>query len=81
MVISNDGSQISEDVIEKLFHLYEKGNDGQFGLGLSIVYRVATTYGYHVNAENMTDGVAFRVWKDVPKKERNRKEKAGKDTV
>ena len=81
MVISNDGSQISEDVIEKLFHPYEKGNDGQFGLGLSIVYRVATTYGYHVNAENMTDGVAFRVWKDVPKKERNRKEKAGKDTV
>ena len=79
--VSNDGEQISDDIIEKLFRPYEKGNDGQFGLGLSIVYRVATTYGYHVNAENMTDGVCFRIWKDLPKKERYRREKTAKDGV
>jgi two-component system sensor histidine kinase CssS len=67
--IMNDGRPIEEDRLKKLFKPYEKGTDGQFGLGLSIVHRVATTYGYHVEAENLTDGVSFNVWKELGRKE------------
>ena len=41
----------------------EKGNKGNFGLGLSIVKRVCDTYGYIVMGENMNDGVVFRIVK------------------
>ena len=67
--VINDGSQIDKERIDKLFRPYEKGTDGQFGLGLSIVYKIVTTYGYHIVAENLSDGVCFRIWKDLPKKE------------
>ncbi len=69
LAISNDGKQIAEDRIGKLFKPYEKGTDGQFGLGLSIVYKVVSTYGYHIVAENLADGVCFRIWKELPKQE------------
>lgn len=75
LCIINDGSHIDEDRMETLFHPYEKGTDGQFGLGLSIVYRVCTTYGYHVQAENLKDGVCFRIWKERKNKESRRKDK------
>ncbi|MGM9940597.1 MAG: histidine kinase dimerization/phospho-acceptor domain-containing protein [Bulleidia sp.] len=75
LCIINDGSHIEEDRMETLFHPYEKGTDGQFGLGLSIVYRVCTTYGYHVQAENLKDGVCFRIWKERRNKESRRKDK------
>jgi len=57
-----------------------KGTGGKFGLGLSIVYKVCTTYGYHVSAENLTEGVCFRIYKDEamkPKKKRSKKQKKG----
>lgn len=69
LAISNDGKQISEDRLGKLFKPYEKGTDGQFGLGLSIVYKVVSTYGYHIVAENLPHGVCFRIWKELPKQE------------
>lgn len=75
LCVINDGSHIDEDRMETLFHPYEKGTDGQFGLGLSIVYRVCTTYGYHIQAENLKDGVCFRIWKEKPSKERMKKDK------
>ena len=75
LCVINDGSHIEEDRMETLFHPYEKGTDGQFGLGLSIVYRVCTTYGYRVQAENLKDGVCFRIWKEHRIKEQRRKEK------
>ena len=68
--VINDGPKIDEEVIDKLFRPYEKGTDGKFGLGLSIVYRVATTYGYRAEAENLTEGVCFRIWNDSTMKER-----------
>ena len=67
--VINDGKPIDKDRISKLFHPYEKGTDGQFGLGLSIVYKIVTTYGYRIEAENLADGVCFRIWKELPKKE------------
>ncbi len=61
--VSNDGPAISKDRISKLFKPYEKGTDGKFGLGLSIVYRVCNTYGYRVMAENLEEGVIFKITK------------------
>lgn len=77
LCVINDGSHIEEDRMSTLFHPYEKGTDGQFGLGLSIVYRVCVTYGYHVQAENLKDGVCFRIWRDSVKEGR-KKEKGVK---
>lgn len=73
LCVINDGPQIKEDRLETLFHPYEMGTGGQFGLGLSIVHRVATTYGYKVEAENLTDGVCFRITEEL--KPHNRKNK------
>ena len=70
LCVTNDGRHMTEDRLNKLFKPYEKGTDGQFGLGLSIIYRVATTYGYKVEAENLTEGVCFKIWKDESRKER-----------
>ena len=75
LCVSNDGKQIEEDRIKSLFKPYEKGTDGQFGLGLSIVYKVVTTYGYHIEAENLQNGVCFRIWKDFSKNEKREIEK------
>ncbi len=78
LCVINDGEKISPDLVQTLFRPYEKGSDGQFGLGLSIVYRVVTTYGYHIAAENLTDGVNFRIWKEKSKKEKRRSERKQK---
>lgn len=59
--ISNDGPLLSRELKERLFKPYEKGSGGNFGLGLSIVYRICTTYGYHVEADNFEDGVTFKI--------------------
>ncbi len=61
LTVINDGKPIEKDRLDKLFKPYEKGTDGKFGLGLSIVQRVTSTYGYRVSAENLTNGVCFRV--------------------
>lgn len=59
LIIYNDGDPIDEDKKEDLFNPYVKGVKGQFGLGLSIVSKIATMYGYDIHAENKNPGVAF----------------------
>ena len=76
LCVINDGPHIDPQKAEAMFRPYEKGTGGQFGLGLSIVNRVVTTYGYHVRAENLTEGVCFRIWRDTPKKEKQRRDKS-----
>ncbi len=71
--IYNDGELMEKDRIEKLFKPYEKGNKGNFGLGLSIVKRVCETYGYNVLGENKTDGVTFRIYRNLYKKQAKNK--------
>ena len=76
--VYNDGENIEQERLDKLFKPYEKGNKGKFGLGLSIVKRVTETYGYSVTGENMNDGVIFRVFtskkmKKPSKKKSNKK--------
>ncbi len=69
LIVSNDGRPIEAERLAKLFKPYEKGTDGQFGLGLSIVHKVVTTYGYRVDAENLPKGVTFRIWREKTKEE------------
>ena len=75
LCVINDGRHIEKDRLESLFHPYEMGTDGQFGLGLSIVWRVCTTYGYQVEAENTPDGVCFRIWKEGSRKNHKTRKK------
>ena len=73
--IYNDGDAIEKDRLDKLFKPYEKGNKGNFGLGLSIVKKVAETYGYNVTGENMNDGVIFRIYTNKKMKKASKKRK------
>ena len=59
--IYNDGKHLTEEVSETMFKAYEKGTDGGFGMGLSIVRKVVDAYGYHVSAENTEDGVVIKI--------------------
>lgn len=62
--VYNDGSHIDQSSASALFKAYEKGEGGQFGLGLSIVNRVTSNYGYQVSVHNINDGVEFIIRKD-----------------
>lgn len=57
--IYNDGKSIPEQKLSSLFKPYEMGEQGQFGLGLAIVYRVVTNYNYQIRAVNNDLGVTF----------------------
>ena len=61
----NDGESLDNENIEALFKPYEKGTKGQFGLGLSIVYKTCTMYGYNVTAVNRDIGVSFIIEKNI----------------
>lgn len=64
LCIYNDGPQFKEDQIATMFNAFEKGQGGQFGLGLSIVKKVVTANKYKVVAENVeTGGVIFKIMK------------------
>lgn len=64
LCIYNDGPSISESKLDTLFKPYEKGQGGQFGLGLSIVSKVVNFNKYRVVAENVeTGGVIFKIMK------------------
>ncbi len=63
--VYNDGSHIDQSSATALFNAYEKGEGGQFGLGLAIVNRVTSNYGYKVSVHNERDGVEFIIRKDV----------------
>lgn len=73
LCVINDGPAINEEDLERIFHPYEMGTDGRFGLGLSIVYKVCTTYGYRVDAENLPGEVCFRIWRSGRKNRRHRR--------
>ena len=45
--------------IRDRFNPYVKGVKGQFGLGLSIVSKISSMFGYQVHAVNQETGVSF----------------------
>jgi len=59
LTIFNDGSTISKEYLPNIFKAYEKGSNGNFGLGLSIVKKTVELFGYKIRAQNINDGVLF----------------------
>jgi two-component system, OmpR family, sensor histidine kinase CssS len=68
LTVFNDGPPMSDDRLSKLFKAYEKGSDGQFGLGLAIVHKVVTAYGFVPSAFNVDKGVIFKITRKRLKK-------------
>lgn len=61
--IFNDGKQIEEAYLSRIFRPYEKSRDGRFGLGLAIVHRTVALFGYKIRVENVEDGVKFTIYR------------------
>ena len=57
--IYNDGEHISNEFIETVFKPYEKGSNGQFGLGLSIVQKTLDFFCMQIKVVNEEVGVSF----------------------
>ena len=57
----NDGERISDKFIEQLFRPYEKGSNGQFGLGMSIVQKTCAHFNLLLKVENVNQGVMFTI--------------------
>lgn len=57
----NDGEPISQKFIDRVFRPYEKGEQGQFGLGMSIVQKTMAHFNLTLSVENTDDGVLFTI--------------------
>lgn len=57
----NDGEPISQKFIDQLFRPYEKGQKGQFGLGMSIVQKTCSHFNLLLKVENVDKGVMFTI--------------------
>jgi len=57
----NDGESISQKFIDQRFKPYEKGQKGQFGLGLSIVQKTCEHFNLTLKVENIKNGVMFTI--------------------
>lgn len=59
IILFNDGPNIDKDVLNNIFSPFEKGVNGAFGLGLSIVKKTLTFLNYDINIQNTKNGVKF----------------------
>ena len=59
VILFNDGPNIDKDVLNNIFSPFEKGVNGVFGLGLSIVKKTLTFLNYDINIQNTKNGVKF----------------------
>lgn len=59
IILFNDGPNIDKDVLNNIFFPFEKGVNGVFGLGLSIVKKTLTFLNYDINIQNTKNGVKF----------------------
>ncbi len=57
----NDGEPISQKFIDQMFRPYEKGEQGQFGLGMSIVQKTMAHFNLTLGVRNTDDGVLFTI--------------------
>ncbi len=72
LFVFNDGKHLDDDRLSKLFKPYEKGTGGNFGLGLSIVYRIAQRIGFEAKAKNVDNGVLFSIEKEIVEKKKKK---------
>jgi len=65
--IWNDGPPIEPCIMDRLFHEYQTGQEGQFGLGLVIVKKIIEMHQSKIWLANEDNGVAYRleIWKDL----------------
>lgn len=63
MTIYNDGKHIDEKFIQEGFKPYEKGSEGKFGLGMSIVCRTLEIFNMKLTVRNEELGVTFTITK------------------
>ncbi len=63
--ISNDGEPFQIEDTQSLFSPLVKDNNGKFGLGLAIVYKVVSGHGWSIEANNLQKGVCFEI--NMPK--------------
>lgn len=66
-IVYNNGPFIEDEEKYKLFNAFEKGSEGQSGLGLNIVKRIVDMYNGKVWVENQNDGVSFYISMPVKK--------------
>lgn len=59
IIFENDGEKLKQEMLDRIFLPYVKGNKGQSGLGLSIVKKIVNVFAYDITAENMDTGVRF----------------------
>jgi len=57
--IWNDGPAIEPEVMAILFHKFNRGYKGEFGLGLAIAYRIVSLHNAKIWAKNEEEGVSF----------------------
>lgn len=62
IILYNDGENIDEKVLNNIFTPYEKGINGVFGLGLSIVKKTLHFLNYDISIENVKNGVKFIIF-------------------
>lgn len=61
LTVYNDGKHIDEKFVLEGFKPYEKGSEGKFGLGMSIVCRTLDIFNMKLSVKNEEVGVIFRV--------------------
>ena len=59
ITLFNDGDKIDENILNNIFTPYEKGLNGMFGLGLSIVKKTLQILDYDITVNNVKNGVKF----------------------
>lgn len=59
--IYNNGEPIDEGKKDSLFNVFQKGNNGESGLGLNIVKRIVDLYDGDIWFENEEEGVSFYI--------------------
>lgn len=57
----NNGDPIEEDILDNIFNRFSKGNKGEIGLGLAIVYRILNIHGSSISVKNENQGVSFYI--------------------
>ena len=59
--VYNDGPKIKEEIKEKIFKKFQKGEDGEYGLGLAISKFIIELHEGEIWVENEDQGVSFYI--------------------
>jgi len=59
--VFNDGPQIEEENIDKIFKKFKKGKNGEFGLGLAIAKFIIELHEGEISTVNEDGGVSFYI--------------------